>query len=159
MNKEFRTKTIFLLRRARAASFVLTGLLMLMVASGTAQAGSVIRWVAVYEENNSPDKVLRLPRTKSERRKIHFSYLTEWRCELHWDQSVQRTHIEERLSVRCLLDDGRVTAADEAICGYWFDPGEVRMEQRGTLTITERKRHRATIDLSCQTNATGRPSK
>ena len=74
-------------------------------------------------------------------------------------EGLARLQPEERLSVRCLLDDGRVTAADEAICGYWFDPGEVRMEQRGTLTITERKRHRATIDLSCQTNATGRPSK
>ena len=76
--------------------------------------------------------------------------LTEWKCELHWNQSVQRTHIEERLSVRCLLDDGRATAADEAICSYWFDPGEVRMEQRGTLTLTERKRHQATMDLSCR---------
>ena len=139
-----------LVRASWRVALVCAGLLLLTTGSSTAQTASVIRWVAVYEENNSPDKMLRLPSTSSERRRVPFIYLTEWKCELHWNQSVQRTHIEERLSVRCLLDDGRATAADEAICSYWFDPGEVRMEQRGTLTLTERKRHQATMDLSCR---------
>jgi len=139
-----------LVRASRQVCLMCAGLLLLTAASSTAQTVSVIRWVAVYEENNSPDKVLRLPRTSLERRQVPFIHLNEWKCELHWNQSVQRTHIEERLSVRCVLDNGRATVADEAICNYWFDPGEVRMKQRGTLTITERKRHQATIDLSCR---------
>ena len=57
-----------LVRASWRVALVCAGLLLLTTGSSTAQTTSVIRWVAIYEENNSPDKMLRLPRTSSERR-------------------------------------------------------------------------------------------